>query len=79
MSIIQSNQQVIDQFNRDEQSWRRRHLRRLERRLNHASPGAMHQDVLDMLAELGERKDLLIVSSVMVKDSDSHLCGDRAE
>ena len=79
MSIFESNQQVIEQFNRDEQTWRRRHLRRLERRFNHVNAGAMHHDLLDMLAELVERKDLLIESTVTVKDSDSHHCGDRAE
>lgn len=68
MSIFEANQQLIDQFNSDEQIWRRPRLRRLERRLNHPNPGAMHHDVLDMLAEMGERKDVSIVSTVRSKD-----------
>jgi len=60
MGRLQANQQLIDQFNTDEQILERRQRRRLERRLNHAKLGAMHHAILDMLDELDERKDLSV-------------------
>jgi len=54
--MLQCNQQLIDQFNRDEQRWRRRQWRRLKRRVRYPKLGAAPHDVLDMLDDMGENK-----------------------
>jgi hypothetical protein len=54
--MLQRHQQLIDQFNRDEQGWRRRQWHKLKRRRKFPKLGAGRHAILDMLDEMGDKK-----------------------
>lgn len=52
--MLQRHQQLIDQFNRDEQDWRRQ-WHKLKRRRKFPKLGAARHAILDMLDEMGDK------------------------
>lgn len=57
-TMLQRNQKLIDQFNRDEQLWRRLQWRKLKRRGRFPKLGAAPRAILDMLDEMDEKQRL---------------------
>ncbi|MBW1801343.1 MAG: hypothetical protein JRJ85_11530 [Deltaproteobacteria bacterium] len=54
--MSQNYQKIIDQFNRDEQSWRRLQRLKLKRRVRFPRLGTWRHALLDLLDELRERQ-----------------------
>ena len=55
LSKAQGNQELIDQFNQDEQLWRRLQWRKVKRRVRFPKLGALPHAILDLLDEMRER------------------------
>jgi len=55
-SMLQRNQKLIDQFNRDEQCRRRLRWRKLKRRVRFPKLGALRHTILDLRDEMRERR-----------------------
>ncbi len=53
--MLQRDQKVIGQFNRDEQRWRVLEWRKLKRRVRFPKLGALRHDILDLRDEMRER------------------------
>jgi len=54
--MLQRNQELIDQFNHDEQRWQRLQLRKVKRRVRFPKLGALSHALLDMRDEMRERR-----------------------
>jgi hypothetical protein len=54
--MLQRNQELIDQFNRDEQRWRRLQLRKVMRRVRFPKLGGSFHAILDLRDEMRERR-----------------------
>ena len=54
-TMLQRNQELIDQFNRAEQRWRRLQWRKLKRRVRFPKLGALSHAMLDLRDEMRER------------------------
>jgi hypothetical protein len=54
--MLQRNQELIDQFNREEHRWRRLQWRKLMRRVRFPKLGALSHAILDMRDEMRERR-----------------------
>ncbi|MBW2036337.1 MAG: hypothetical protein JRI41_02490 [Deltaproteobacteria bacterium] len=54
--MLQRNQELIDQFNQDEQLWRRLQWRKMKRRVRFPKLGALHHAILDLRDEMRERR-----------------------
>ena len=54
--MLQRNLELIDQFNREEQSWRRLQRRKLKRRVRFPNLGALQYAILELLDELREKR-----------------------
>ena len=54
-AMLQRNQELIDQFNRAEQRWRRLQWRKLKRRVRFPKLGALSHAMLDLRDEMRER------------------------
>jgi len=54
--MLQLDQELIDQFNRDEQRWRLLQWRKLKRRVRFPKLGALRHDILDVWDEMRERR-----------------------
>ena len=54
-SILQRNQELIDQFNREEQLWYRLQSRKVKRRVRFPKLGALFHAMLDLRDEMRER------------------------
>jgi len=55
--MLQRDQEVIDQFNRDEQRWRLLQWQKLKRRVRFPKLGALRHAILDLRDEMRERLD----------------------
>ena len=55
-TMVQRNQELIDQFNRDEQRWRWLQWRMLKRRVRFSKLGALPHAVLDLRDEMREKR-----------------------
>ena len=53
--MLQRNQELIDQFNRDEQCWRRLQVRKLKRRVRFPRLGESRHVILDLRDEMREK------------------------
>jgi hypothetical protein len=53
--MLQRNQELIDQFNRDEQRWRWLQWRKVKRRVRFPKLGALPHAILDLRDEMRER------------------------
>jgi len=56
LSKAQGNQELIDQFNQDEQLWRRLQWRKVKRRVRFPKLGALPHAILDLRDEMRERR-----------------------
>ena len=56
LSRAQGNQERIDQFNQDEQLWRRLQWRKVKRRVRFPKLGALPHAILDLRDEMRERR-----------------------
>jgi len=56
LSKAQGNQELIDQFNQDEQLWRRLQWRKVKRRVRFPKLGALPHTILDLRDEMRERR-----------------------
>ncbi|MBC8420379.1 MAG: hypothetical protein ISR62_05355 [Desulfobacteraceae bacterium] len=56
LSKAQGNQELIDQFNHDEQLWRRLQWRKVKRRVRFPKLAASSHAILDLLDEMRERR-----------------------
>ena len=56
LSRAQGNQELIDQFNQDEQLWRRLQWRKVKRRVRFPKLGALPHAILDLRDEMRERR-----------------------
>jgi len=54
--MLESNQELIDQFNSDEQHWWRLHWLKLKRRGRFPKLGALRHAMLDLRDEMRERR-----------------------
>jgi len=54
--MLQQNQDLIDQFNRDEERWHRLQWRKLMRRVRFPKLGALSHAMLDLRDEIRERR-----------------------
>jgi len=54
--MLQRNQELIDQFNLDEDRWRRLQWRKLMRRVRFPKLGALSHAMLDLRDEMRERR-----------------------
>jgi hypothetical protein len=54
--MLQRNQELIDQFNRDEQRWWRLQWRKLKRQVRFSKLAALSHAILDMRDEMRERR-----------------------
>jgi len=54
--MLQRNQELIDQFNHDEQRWQRLQWRKLKRRVRFPKLGALLHAILDLRDEMRERR-----------------------
>ena len=54
-TMLQRNQELIDQFNRDEQLWHRLQWRKLKRWVRFPKLGALSHAILDLRDEMRER------------------------
>ena len=54
-TMLQRNQELIDQFNRDEQLWYWLQWRKVKRRLRFLKLGALSHAMLDLRDEIRER------------------------
>ena len=54
-AMLQRNQELVDQFNRDEQRWQRLRCRKVKRRVRLSKLGALSHAMLDLLDELREK------------------------
>jgi hypothetical protein len=54
--MLQRDQEVIDQFKRDEQRWRLLQWRKLKRQVRFPKLGALRHDILDLRDEMRERR-----------------------
>jgi len=54
--MLQPNQELIDQFNRDEQRRQRLQWRKLKRRVRFPKLGALRHDILDLRDETREKQ-----------------------
>ena len=55
-AMLQRNQELIDQFNRDEQRWQRLRCRKVKRRDRLPKLGALSHAMLDLLDEISEKR-----------------------
>ncbi len=55
-TMLQRNQELIDQFNRDEQLWHRLQWRKVKRRVRFPKLGALSYAILDLRDEMRERR-----------------------
>jgi len=55
-TMLQRNQKLIDQFNRDEQLWHRLQWRKVKRRVRLPKLGALSHAILDLRDEMRERR-----------------------
>ena len=55
-AMLQRNQELIDQFNRDEQLRHRLQWRKVKRRVRFPKLGALSHDILDLGDEMRERR-----------------------
>ena len=55
-AMLQSNQELIDQFNRDEQRWQRLRCRKVKRRVRLSKLGALSHAMLDRRDELRQKR-----------------------
>jgi len=55
-AMLQRNQELIDQFNRDEQLWHRLQWRKVNRRVRFPKLGALSHAILDLGDEMRERR-----------------------
>ena len=53
---MQRNQELIDQFNRDEQLWHRLRWRKVKRRVRFPKLGALSHAILDLRDEIREKR-----------------------
>jgi hypothetical protein len=54
--MLQRNQELIDQFNYDEQRWRRLQWRKVKRRVRFPKLGALSHSILDLRDEMREKR-----------------------
>ena len=54
--MLQRNQELIDQFNRDEQRWHRLQWRKVKRRVRVPKLGALSHAILDLRDEMREKR-----------------------
>jgi hypothetical protein len=54
--MLQHNQELIDQFNQDEQIWRRLQWRKVKRRVRFPKLVALSHAILDLLDVMRERR-----------------------
>jgi len=54
-TMLQRNQELIDQFNRDKQLWHRLQWRKVKRRVRFPKLGALSHAILDLRDEMRER------------------------
>ena len=54
--MLQRNQELIDQFNRDEQHWQRLQRRKVKRRVRFPKLGALRHAILDLRDEMSEKR-----------------------
>ena len=54
--MLKGNQKLIDQFNREEQRWRRLQWRKLKRRVKLPKLGAFSHAILDLKDEMREKR-----------------------
>jgi hypothetical protein len=54
--MVQRNQELIDQFNRDEQRWRCLQWRKLKRRVRFPKLGVLSHAMLDLRDEMREKR-----------------------
>jgi len=54
--MLQRNQELIDQFNHDEQRWQRLQWWKVKRRVKFPKLGALHHAILDLRDEMCERR-----------------------
>ncbi|MBW2005146.1 MAG: hypothetical protein JRI72_11165 [Deltaproteobacteria bacterium] len=54
-TMLQRNQELIYQFNRDEQFWHRLQWRKVKRRVRFPKLGALSHAILDLRDEMRER------------------------
>jgi hypothetical protein len=54
--MLQRDQELIDQFNYDEQRWQRLQWRKVKRRVRFPKLGALHHVILDLRDEMRERR-----------------------
>ncbi len=54
--MLKCNQELIDQFNRDEQRWRLLQWRKLKWRVRFPKLGALRHAILDLRDEMRERR-----------------------
>jgi len=54
-TVLQRNQELIDQFNRDEQLWYRLQWRKVKRRVRFPKLGELSHAILDLRDEMRER------------------------
>ena len=55
-AMVQRNQELIDQFNRDEQRWQRLRCRKVKRRVRLPKLGPLSHAMLDLLDEISENR-----------------------
>jgi len=54
--MLQPNQELIDQFNHDEQRWQRLQWRKLQRRVRFPKLGALRHVILDLREKMREKR-----------------------
>jgi hypothetical protein len=55
-AMLQRNQELIDQFNRDEQLWHWLRCRKVKRRVRFPKLGSLSHAMLDLLDEMREKR-----------------------
>ena len=55
-TMLQRNQELIDQLNRDEQRWRRLQWQKVKRRVRFPKFGALSHAILDLRDEMREKQ-----------------------
>ena len=55
-TMLQRNEELIDQFNRDEQLWHRLQWRKVKRRVRFPKLGALSHVMLDLRDEMREKR-----------------------
>jgi hypothetical protein len=71
-AMLQRDEDLIDQFNSDEQHWHRLQWRKVKRRVRFPKLGALSHAMLDLLDELREKcRPADCISRKSVEDADA--------